>query len=106
LTFSFCLFTSLSPAQTTVNLAEQYYGLGTLECAAYSPDGNYILTGGSAGAFLWDVETGEVVRMFLGYPVFSVVFSPDGTKVLTGSGDATAKLWNAADGTVIRTFSG
>jgi len=36
--------------------------------------------------------------------VNSVAFSPDGTKVLTGSDDATAKLWDASDGTLLRTF--
>ncbi|HOE12603.1 MAG TPA: hypothetical protein PLQ35_17085, partial [bacterium] len=38
--------------------------------------------------------------------VRSVAFSPDGTKVLTGSDDYTAKLWDAGTGAVIRTFSG
>ena len=31
-------------------------------------------------------------------PVRAVAFSPDGKTVLTGSGDNTARLWNAADG--------
>jgi len=34
------------------------------------------------------------------------VFSPDGTNVLTGSWDTTAKLWDTVAGTKIRTFSG
>ena len=85
----------------------QFYGLGTLNCAAWSPDGTKIVTGGSAGAFLWDAATSRVVRMFIGHEkeVTSVVFSPDGKTVLTGSRDASARLWNVADGTAIRTFS-
>jgi len=35
-----------------------------------------------------------------------VAFSPDGTTVLTGSLDKTARLWDAAGGTHLRTFSG
>jgi len=79
--FYFCLLPSLASPQTTITLAQQFYGLGDLQCAAYSPDGKYIATCGTAGAFLWDIETGEVVRMFLGHSweVVSVAFSPDGT---------------------------
>jgi WD40 repeat protein len=38
--------------------------------------------------------------------VLSVVFSPDGRYVLTGSLDKTAKLWDAATGAEMRTFTG
>lgn len=38
--------------------------------------------------------------------IISVAFSRDGTRVLTGSHDKTAKLWDAATGEQIRTFSG
>jgi len=37
--------------------------------------------------------------------VTSVAFSPDGSKVLTGSWDRTAKLWDTVTGAVILTFT-
>jgi hypothetical protein len=38
--------------------------------------------------------------------VTSVAFSPDGKQAISGSNDKTLKLWDAATGRVIRTFSG
>ncbi len=74
---------------------EMILGLGTLEAAVYSPDGKYIATAGSLGAFLWDAETGALLRTFRGHTglVLSVAFSPDGKRVLTGSDDGTARIW-------------
>ena len=38
--------------------------------------------------------------------VSSVAFSPDGTKVVSGSGDNTVKIWNVESGDVLHTLSG
>ena len=84
------------------------FGLGLLWSVAYSPGGRYMATCGSQGAFLWDIQTGSVIRTFSGHTggVTSVAFSPDGTKALTGSLDNTAKLWETATGNCVRMFSG
>ncbi len=87
----------------------QVYGEGTLEACAYSPNGRHIVTASGAGwAILWDVETGDIVRRFLGHSgrVTSAALSADGTRLLTGSADQTAKLWDVETGREIRTFSG
>ncbi len=39
-------------------------------------------------------------------PVYAVAYSPDGKLVATGSFDKTIKLWDAANGKELRTFSG
>jgi WD40 repeat protein len=57
---------------------------------------------------VWNSTTGVVLNTITGHTdyVYSLAFSPDGTKLLTGSLDNTAKLWNASTGAVIRTFTG
>ncbi len=57
---------------------------------------------------LWDAASGQLIRTFEGHAdqVRSVAFSPDGTRVLSGSSDKTLKLWDAASGQLIRTFEG
>jgi WD40 repeat protein len=54
---------------------------------------------------LWDAATGALIRTFEGHSrdVYSVAFSPDGARILSGSGDIfgmdkTVKLWNAVTG--------
>ena len=36
----------------------------------------------------------------------SVSFSPDGTRIVTGSGDGTAKVWDARTGTALLELKG
>ncbi|MCB2141450.1 WD40 repeat domain-containing protein [bacterium] len=63
---------------------------------------------GSPTTIDYNNQSDPFIRTFLGHisEISSVVFSPDGTKVLTGSYDNTAKLWDAKSGAVIRTFTG
>jgi WD40 repeat protein len=57
---------------------------------------------------LWDAATGALVRAFEGHSdrIFSVSFSPDGGRALSGSDDGTMRLWNAVTGALVRTFEG
>jgi WD40 repeat protein len=45
---------------------------------------------------LWDVARERELKKLRGHTgiVFSVAFSPDGTRLVSGSGDATARVWN------------
>lgn len=85
---------------------ETILGLGTVAVSAYSPDGNYFVTAGSLGVFLWDSETGTLLHAFCDYTnsVNSFTFSPDCNRILTGSAGSTAKLWDIETGQEIHTF--
>ena len=50
---------------------------------------------------MWDARTGTPLLDLKGHTgtVTSVAFSPDGTRIVTGSGDQTAKVWDARTGT-------
>jgi hypothetical protein len=50
---------------------------------------------------VWDAETGKPLLNLAGHTgyVWSVGFSPDGSQIVTGSADQTAKLWSARTGT-------
>jgi WD40 repeat protein len=78
---------------------------------AFSPDRTQLVTGGGyfGSAGLWRItEPGDLSRTGRfgnrdGNLVHSVVYSPDGTRVLAGSADGTARVYEVADGT--RTLS-
>ena len=40
------------------------------------------------------------------YSVNSVSYSPDGTKIISGSGDETVKIWDANTGQCLKTLMG
>jgi WD40 repeat protein/DNA-binding SARP family transcriptional activator len=79
----------------------------------FSPDGSRLATAGNpdvaAGstvteqdeqAFVWDTTTGERVLTLSGHTahVMDVHFSPDGSRLATGSEDGTAAIWDARTG--------
>jgi hypothetical protein len=57
---------------------------------------------------VWDAQTGSPLLELKGHTqlVESVVFSPNGTRIVTGSADKTAKVWDARIGTSLLTLYG
>ena len=62
---------------------------------------------------MWDAASGNLVKEFKGYKekefdkghregVFTAAFSPDGKSIVSGSSDRSIKVWNVADGSVVR----
>ena len=81
---------------------------GSLSSAKCSLDGTKIITTKSHVAQIWDSKTGALIQTLTGHSseVDDAVFSTDGRKAATASGDFTAKVWDVATGENIKTFIG
>ena len=86
------------------------FGLG-FTSISFSPDGNTIASSGwryDDTVRLWDVVSGEHKKTLKGHAgwVKSVVYSPDGSLIASGSTDKTVRLWNAISGAHKKTLTG
>jgi len=77
-------------------------------CAAFSPDGRRIAYGVNQSVIVRDLESGQQLAVFEDDGelsiIFSVEFSHDGERLLTGSRNGPARLWDIASGREIRKF--
>ncbi len=74
----------------------------------WSADGARILTAAwtSGTVRTWDaLETAEVLRGHASY-VYPVAYTPDGTRLVSGSWDRTARVWSVATGRALATLAG
>ncbi|MEM7254744.1 MAG: hypothetical protein AAF493_25305, partial [Pseudomonadota bacterium] len=57
---------------------------------------------------LWDVTSGQALKVFKGHtgPIFSVGFSPDGSRLASASSDHTMRLWSVTSGQALKVFKG
>ena len=57
---------------------------------------------------IWDANTGQCLQTLEGHikPVWSVAFSPDGTKIISSSLDDNIKIWDANTGECLKTLEG
>jgi WD40 repeat protein len=94
---------------------------GSVVYVSFSPDGKTVLTGSATlftrgrdlgrtdnTARLWDAQTGQEKATLKSHrgSLWSVCFSPDGQRVLTGGEDKTARLWDAQTGQEKGVFQG
>ena len=67
----------------------------------------YMLTGGlDATIRLWDVNTGECLRLFFGHLEGVWGLAADTLRVVSGSNDTMVKIWDPRTGICQRTFGG
>ena len=89
-------------------LSDHTDGVNTdgVNCVTFSSDGRSLVSGADDNTVkLWDMQTGGVVRTFLGHtrPVCSVSISADYTKIVSGSGEAIC-LWDIQTGECLCTM--
>ena len=91
--------------------------MSRVKSVTFSPDGLILASldedlGGNidgAAIKLWDVETGQLLTILTdgtGFPGYAVAFSPDGTKLASGSWDFTVKVWDVSTYKPVAAFSG
>ena len=112
-----CPGITLLDSQTGERL-KSFGGGDTTLSMCFSPDGKVLASSGDewdSNIRLWDVQTGELIKTlkkrtafedFEGRDVNSVVFSPDGNTIASGSGNGTIRLWNAHTGEFIKYLEG
>ncbi len=87
---------------------------GKINSISFSKDGKRVVTatgvtGLSGEAFLWDVETGKLIRRFTGEHrdiLFDAELSPDGAILATAGYDRSIKVWETGSGKLLRTIEG
>lgn len=74
---------------------------GGISSADFSQNGLWgLLGGGDQVAILWDLANLREIRRFIGHsaPLVHVEFFADDKRILTGSTDGTARVWDTATG--------
>ena len=62
---------------------------------SWSPDGRYIAASSVNNTLIWEAETGRLRYTLPGHTgfAFSVAWSPDSSRLVTGGSDGAAKVW-------------
>lgn len=72
---------------------------GYLSCCRFLDDNQIVTSSGDMSCALWDIETGQQCTPFIGHTgdVMSLSLSPDMRTFVSGACDASAKVGNCRD---------
>jgi WD40 repeat protein len=71
---------------------------------AFSPDGQHLATASGFEVRIWDTQSGRMVQRLegqLGTITAALFVPPDGSTLVTGSLDGSARVWDAATGRLL-----
>ncbi len=84
---------------------------GLIRCVIFSPDGMNIAASVNQVIQVWNLDTWKETALLRGHvgDIEQMAFSPDSTKLVTGSTDGTARIWNITSGAqlaVLKNYAG
>jgi WD40 repeat protein len=75
------------------------FGLGDVRSLAVSHDHRFLATAGQTGAFLWDLNSGQLLMPLESpWSVTALAFSPDGRSFVSVAGEGIARVWASETG--------
>jgi WD40 repeat protein len=81
--------------------------LGSITSLAFSTTGNMLAAGDATGGiYVFDVAT-QAARTLTGHGgrIHTLIFSPDGQTLISGSEDCTVRIWQVSTGALDRTIT-
>jgi len=92
----------------TLALRRRSRNRGRISDIVYSPCGDQLASAGHYGVQLWDIQSGQCRHTLTcsGVRVKGVMYSPDGSQVVSYNEGFTVQIWDAETGVCNRTLTG